>query len=37
VVEGSLPPHVDTVRDRGLLQEIGLDVDELVDDIGPRA
>ena len=32
-VEGTLPPHVDTERDRDLLREAGLDVDELVSDV----
>lgn len=32
-VEGALPPHVDTERDRNLLREAGLDVDELVSDV----
>jgi hypothetical protein len=32
-VEGALPPHVDTERDRALLSEAGLDVDELVSEV----
>ncbi len=34
-VEGVLPPHVDTERDRDLLREAGLDVDELVSEVKP--